>query len=248
MALPDLLTRLSARAEPLRAALARWRTPIVAAALVLFLAGTVWSFLGLGLTLERIDLAALVVLTLGMGLVTLAYSAVSLMLLAKTAGARLGFGAALRASARAQMAEALPLPGGAIVRTATLVGAGIPAGRSAALVIGTALLWIVGIRLPGLNFENQKVEAALRKELVYGEDEAGRADPPSFTQLFANVQKNYFRLYFHYTYFNLARYAYLQVAGYVPLLSLATSQCSGVRQSAESVSSRMQSISLGRRS
>ena len=31
---------------------------------------------------------------------------------------------------------------------------------------GTALLWIVGIRLPGLNFENQKVEAALRKELV----------------------------------------------------------------------------------
>lgn len=142
MALPDLLTRLSARADPLRSALARWRTPIVAAALVLFLAGTVWSFLGLGLTLERIDLAALVVLTLGMGLVTLAYSAVSLMLLAKTAGARLGFVAALRASARAQMAEALPLPGGAIVRTATLVGAGIPAGRSAALVIGTALLWI----------------------------------------------------------------------------------------------------------
>ena len=92
---------------------------------------------------------------------------------------------------------------------------------------GTALLWIVGIRLPGLNFENQKVEAALRKELVYGEDEAGRADPPSFNQLFANVQKNYFRLYFHYTYFNLARYAYLQVAGYVPLLSLSPSILAG---------------------
>ena len=142
MALPDLLTRLSARADPLRTALARWRTPIVAAALVLFLAGTVWSFLDLGLTLERIDLTALVVLTLGMGLVTLAYSAVSLMLLAKTAGARLGFVAALRASARAQMAEALPLPGGAIVRAAALVGAGASAGQSAALVIGTALLWI----------------------------------------------------------------------------------------------------------
>lgn len=92
---------------------------------------------------------------------------------------------------------------------------------------GTALLWLVGIRLPGLNFENQKVEAALRKELVYGEDDPTRADPPSFRQLFANVQKNYFRLYFHYTYFNLARYAYLQVAGYVPLLTLSPSILAG---------------------
>ena len=92
---------------------------------------------------------------------------------------------------------------------------------------GTALLSIVGIRLPGLNFENQKVEAALRKELVYGEDDQNRADPPSFRQLFANVQKNYFRLYFHYTYFNLARYAYLQVAGYVPLLALSPSILAG---------------------
>ena len=92
---------------------------------------------------------------------------------------------------------------------------------------GTALLWIVGIRLPGLNFENQKVEAALRKELVYGEDDPQRADPPTFRMLFANVQKNYFRLYFHYTYFNLARYAYLQIAGYVPLLTLSPSILAG---------------------
>jgi len=92
---------------------------------------------------------------------------------------------------------------------------------------GTVLLWGVGIKLPGLNFENQKVEAALRKELVYGEDDATRADPPTFRQLFANVQRNYFRLYFHYTYFNLARYAYLQVAAYVPLLTLSPSILAG---------------------
>jgi peptide/bleomycin uptake transporter len=92
---------------------------------------------------------------------------------------------------------------------------------------GTALLWLVGIRLPGLQFENQKVEAALRKELVYGEDHPERADPPSFRQFFSNVQDNYFRLYFHYTYFNLARYAYLQVAGYVPLLTLSPSILAG---------------------
>jgi len=92
---------------------------------------------------------------------------------------------------------------------------------------GTVLLWWVGIRLPGLNFENQKVEAALRKELVYGEDSPDRADPPTFRELFANVQKNYYRLYFHYTYFNLARYAYLQSAAYVPLLTLSPSILAG---------------------
>jgi peptide/bleomycin uptake transporter len=92
---------------------------------------------------------------------------------------------------------------------------------------GTVLLWWVGIRLPGLNFENQKVEAALRKELVYGEDNEDRSAPGTFRELFANVQKNYFRLYFHYTYFNLARYAYLQSAAYVPLLTLSPSILAG---------------------
>lgn len=142
MDLSALLSRLAAMAAPLRAVLTRWRGPIVAAALVLFLAGTVWSFLGLGLSLAQLDLTALAVLTLGMGFVTLTYSAVSLSLLARTAGVRLGMIEAMRASARAQMAEALPLPGGAIVRAAALVGAGASAGQSAALVIGTALLWI----------------------------------------------------------------------------------------------------------
>ena len=77
-------------------------------------------------------------------------------------------------------------------------------------VFGTALLALVGIKLPGLEFRNQRVEAAYRKELVYGEDHADRAQPPTVAQLFANVRKNYFRLYFHYLYFNIARIFYLQ--------------------------------------
>ena len=93
--------------------------------------------------------------------------------------------------------------------------------------LGTVLLALVGFKLPGLNFENQKVEAAYRKELVIGEDDPARVDPPTARELFANVQKNYFRMYFHYTYFNLARYGYLQIAGYVPLLALAPSILAG---------------------
>jgi peptide/bleomycin uptake transporter len=77
-------------------------------------------------------------------------------------------------------------------------------------VFGTVLLAIAGIKLPGLNFRNQRVEAAYRKELVYGEDHADRANPLTVKELFGNVRKNYFRMYWHYLYFNVARYLYLQ--------------------------------------
>ena len=97
----------------------------------------------------------------------------------------------------------------------------------AAAILGTILLAVVGIKLPGLNFANQRVEAAYRKELVFGEDHAERADPLTVRELFGNVQKNYFRLYFHYTYFNLARYAYLNMVGYVPLLTMAPTILAG---------------------
>ncbi len=85
---------------------------------------------------------------------------------------------------------------------------------------GTVLLAAVGYRLPGLEFNNQKVEAAYRKELVYGEDNAERASPPSVEELFGYVRNNYFKLYFNYLYFNVFRYAYLQGANFIPLIAL----------------------------
>ena len=78
-------------------------------------------------------------------------------------------------------------------------------------LFGTALLAFAGIKLPGLQFRNQRVEAAYRKELVYGEDHADRADPVTVRELFANVRRNYFRMYWHYCYFNVARYTYGQL-------------------------------------
>ncbi|KQT85573.1 peptide antibiotic transporter SbmA [Aurantimonas sp. Leaf443] len=85
---------------------------------------------------------------------------------------------------------------------------------------GTGFLALVGIKLPGLEFRNQRVEAAYRKELVYGEDDASRAQPPTVAELFANVRRNYFRLYFHYMYFNVARIGYLQADNIFPMLIL----------------------------
>jgi peptide/bleomycin uptake transporter len=93
--------------------------------------------------------------------------------------------------------------------------------------LGTAFLALIGIKLPGLEFRNQRVEAAYRKELVYGEDDAGRADPPTVRELFSNVRRNYFRLYFHYMYFNVARIFYLQIDNVFGFFVLAPSIVTG---------------------
>ena len=72
-------------------------------------------------------------------------------------------------------------------------------------VFGTGLLALIGIRLPGIEFFNQRVEAAYRKELVLGEDDPSHANPPTLSMLFANIRHNYFRLYFNFMYFNVGR-------------------------------------------
>lgn len=77
-------------------------------------------------------------------------------------------------------------------------------------ILGTVIMAVVGIKLPGLSFKNQQVEAAFRKELVYGEDDEQRAQPVTLQALFSSVRFNYFRLYFHYLYFNFARILYMQ--------------------------------------
>jgi peptide/bleomycin uptake transporter len=78
-------------------------------------------------------------------------------------------------------------------------------------VLGTGALALIGIRLPGIEFFNQRVEAAFRKELVLGEDDPARADPATVSELFGAIRRNYFRLYLNFMYFNVGRIVYLQV-------------------------------------
>jgi peptide/bleomycin uptake transporter len=93
--------------------------------------------------------------------------------------------------------------------------------------IGTVGLALAGIRLPGLEFRNQRVEAAYRKELVLGEDRAERAQPPTLRELFLDVRANYFRLYLNFLYFNVVRYGYLQASVLVPYIALAPAIVAG---------------------
>jgi peptide/bleomycin uptake transporter len=86
---------------------------------------------------------------------------------------------------------------------------GLLVGAAGWAIVGTGLVALVGVRLPGLEFRNQRVEAAYRKELVYGEDQPHRAQPAELAQLFKSVRRNYFALYFNFAYFNVARVLYL---------------------------------------
>ena len=92
---------------------------------------------------------------------------------------------------------------------------------------GTGFLALIGIKLPGLYFRNQRVEAAYRKELVYGEDDPQMAQPPTLRSLFRDVRHNYFTLYFHYLYFQFGRIFYLQVDVIVPYIILAPTIVAG---------------------
>jgi peptide/bleomycin uptake transporter len=81
-------------------------------------------------------------------------------------------------------------------------------------MFGTTFLAVIGIRLPGLEFQNQRVEAAYRKELVFGEDNSGRAAPATLIELYAAVRRNYFRVYLNYMYFNVGRILYMQTTSF----------------------------------
>lgn len=94
-------------------------------------------------------------------------------------------------------------------------------------IFGTILLAIVGIRLPGLEFNNQLVEAAYRKELVFGEDRQDRASPSVVEDLFEHIRENYFSLFLNFMYFDIAKWSYLQFGVVVPYFALGPTIVSG---------------------
>ncbi|KKS37059.1 MAG: transporter [Candidatus Sungbacteria bacterium RIFCSPLOWO2_12_FULL_41_11] len=93
---------------------------------------------------------------------------------------------------------------------------------------GTAVSWFVGIKLPGLEYNNQKVEAAFRKELVLGEDDKiNHASPAILAEMFTGIKFNYHRLFLHYGYFDLWLNLYNQFLTIVPYLIAGPALFSG---------------------
>ena len=92
---------------------------------------------------------------------------------------------------------------------------------------GTVVLTLVGHKLPGIEYDIQKAEAAYRKELVIGEDDSTRAKKADVDFLFRDVKKIHFRSYMHYFYFNIAKWSYIQGMVIVPYVALAPTIVTG---------------------
>ncbi len=94
---------------------------------------------------------------------------------------------------------------------------------------GLIISWFVGIKLPTLEYNNQKVEAAFRKELVYAEDnKRDYGHTETLLQLFIGVKFNYRKLYFHYGYFDIWSNIFEQIMIIFPLIIMGPSLFAGV--------------------
>lgn len=94
---------------------------------------------------------------------------------------------------------------------------------------GLLISWFVGIKLPGLEYNNQKVEAAFRKELVYAEDDKvnyGKTD--TIIELFIGLKFNYNRLFLHYGYFDIWVNFFEQLMVIVPYLIMGPGLFTGL--------------------
>ncbi len=102
----------------------------------------------------------------------------------------------------------------------------------AALVVsvgGMLISWFVGWYLPGLEYNNQVVEAAFRKELVLGEDDkVNYCSKNVMFELFTGIKYNYKRLFMHYGYFDLWVFGYDQFMIIVPYLIAGPALFSGL--------------------
>lgn len=134
----ERLARL--RAKALAAARAHYAS-ILLAATALFVVGGWYSFRQLHVTLGQLHILPLALLICA-GPVSLIYSGLGLLLMSRSVGTALPLGRAITLSTYANLAEALPLPGGAIVRTGALVTSGAGLKVSSAVVILSAIMWI----------------------------------------------------------------------------------------------------------
>ncbi len=94
---------------------------------------------------------------------------------------------------------------------------------------GMVASWFIGGKLPGLEYNNQKVEAAYRKELVFGEeDKVNHASLKTLAELFTGIKYNYHRLFLHYGYFDIWRTLFNQFMVIVPYIIMGPGLFTGL--------------------
>lgn len=119
-----------------------WRNPILALAAVAFAAALAVSIDHLQVGFEDIEIVPLAILLVVLGPLHTAYSASNIVVMGSAARAPIPFRPAMRINVYAQLAELLPIPGGAIVRAGAMMRAGATAARSTEIILAFSLMWI----------------------------------------------------------------------------------------------------------
>lgn len=94
---------------------------------------------------------------------------------------------------------------------------------------GLVISWFVGIKLPKLEYNIQKTEAAFRKELVLAEDDKVKfASEISVAELFTGLKFSFYRLFLHYGYFNVWLISFSQFMVIVPYIIMGPGLFTGL--------------------
>lgn len=88
---------------------------------------------------------------------------------------------------------------------------------------GTFISFLLGIKLPSLEYNNQVVEAQFRKKLVHSEDDFSHRLTSDLFPMFTAIKRNYYRLFNWYMGFGVWQTAFSMLAGNVALVVLAPS-------------------------
>lgn len=137
-----LIARVMSIIARFRAWRGAWGGALLLLASLVFVAGSVVSISRLDLSSEQLRLYPLAFLVLVFVPLTIAYSAVNMMVMGHAARARIGFWQGVKVTVYAQIAELLPVPGGIAVRAAALMKASGKGWQSVELVLAFSILWV----------------------------------------------------------------------------------------------------------
>jgi peptide/bleomycin uptake transporter len=101
----------------------------------------------------------------------------------------------------------------------------------AASAAGFVISWIIGTKLPEIEYDGQKIEATFRKVLVYGESPKIRIRDEFETALlriFAKLFTNNNRAILHNSYFDVWKYLYMKAMYILPFLLMGPGVIYGV--------------------
>lgn len=119
----------------------RHRKWVLLAALLFFLAATVFSLLSLDLRWADLSWPWLL-LSLVVSLPAVILNANELQLLARAGGRRLTLLSAVEVTSLGTLANVLPMPGALLLRAKALSGAGVSTGRVSVVLLAGSMLWI----------------------------------------------------------------------------------------------------------